>query len=83
MNNINNMKVEGLSFTYPNDDAMILKEINLEVRGGDFVCLLGQSGCGKSTFIRCIAGFEEFEGDIICSGKKVTKPGTDRIMVFS
>ena len=83
MNNINNMKVEGLSFTYPNDDAMILKEINLEVRGGDFVCLLGQSGCGKSTLLRLLAGLEiASTGKIEMNGQRITGAGLDRGVVF-
>ena len=83
MNNINNMKVKGLSFTYPNDDAMILKEINLEVRGGDFVCLLGQSGCGKSTLLRLLAGLEiASTGKIEMNGQRITGAGLDRGVVF-
>ena len=63
-------------------DAHILKDISLKVTENTVMALIGPSGCGKSTLIRCIAGFEEFEGDIICSNKKVSKPGIDRMMVF-
>lgn len=78
------LKISSLTKTYytQKKSRTILKNINLTVNKSDFLCVLGPSGCGKSTLIRCIAGFEEYEGEVICSGKKVTKPGTDRIMVF-
>ena len=78
------LRIENLSKTYYNqkNGNSILKNINLSIEKGEFVCVLGPSGCGKSTLIRCIAGFEEFEGTVISGGKSVTKPGTDRMMVF-
>ena len=57
-------------------------DLNLEIKDGEFMCILGPSGCGKSTLLRCIAGFEDYEGKIICSEKTVKSPSTDRIMVF-
>jgi len=78
------LQVKGLKKTYytQKNATNILKGIDLEIEKGEFLCILGPSGCGKSTLIRCIAGFEDFEGTIISSGKEVTKPGTDRMMVF-
>lgn len=78
------LKIENLKKTFYTQKvpSNILKDINLEIQKGEFVCILGPSGCGKSTLIRCIAGFEEFEGTITSNGKVVTKPGTDRMMVF-
>ncbi|HIU26315.1 MAG TPA: ABC transporter ATP-binding protein [Candidatus Copromorpha excrementigallinarum] len=64
------------------DSRDIIKDLDLTVDQGDFLCILGPSGCGKTTLIRCIAGFESYEGDILVEGKKVEKPGIDRIMVF-
>ncbi len=49
------IKVENLSFYYKNQS--ILKDINLEVKKGDFLALMGPNGGGKSTLIRCILGF--------------------------
>ena len=46
--------VDHLSFAYPGTDKLILKDIEMEIPAGEFVCLLGQSGCGKSTFLRCV-----------------------------
>lgn len=60
----------------------ILKDLDLQVSEGDFLTILGPSGCGKTTLIRCIAGFEDYQGDILVEGKKVSTPGIDRFMVF-
>jgi len=78
------LKIENLSKTYYTQKVgtTILKDVNLEIEKGEFVCVLGPSGCGKSTLIRCVCGFEEFDGTIISNGNPVTKPGTDRMMVF-
>ena len=55
-----NVEAKGLSFAYPDEpEKLILKDINLQVEAGDFVCLLGQSGCGKSTFLRLLAGLNK------------------------
>jgi len=60
-----------------------LDDFNLDVRHGEFVCLLGPSGCGKTTILRIVAGLEDAsEGDVILRGKKAPSPGLDRGMVF-
>ena len=60
----------------------ILDHLDLVVQEGDFLTILGPSGCGKTTLIRCIAGFEDYEGEILIEGKPVSKPGIDRMMIF-
>lgn len=70
-------------FQSDSGDVVALKDINLEIKDGQFVCLLGPSGCGKSTLLNAIAGFSlPSTGEIIVNGKKVTEPGPDRGMVF-
>ncbi len=60
----------------------ILDHLDLSVNEGDFLTILGPSGCGKTTLIRCIAGFEDYEGEILVEGKAVSQPGIDRMMIF-
>src|SRR4051812_13951357 len=60
-----------------------LQDIDLDVRAGEFVCLLGPSGCGKSTLLNIVAGFiQPTAGQVLTFGKAVTVPGPDRAMVF-
>ncbi|WP_460274202.1 ABC transporter ATP-binding protein [Celeribacter sp. ULVN23_4] len=68
----------GISF----GDAHIVSNVNLDIRPGEFICLLGPSGCGKSTLLNAIAGFLPVAGQIRVGDKTVTKPGLDRGVVF-
>jgi len=75
------VRIENLSFAY--DTELILKDIDMVVDDGDFVCLLGQSGCGKSTFLRLLAGLEvPTEGKIYIGNQPVRGAGLDRGVVF-
>lgn len=74
--------VQNLSFAYEKD-KLILKDISLHVAAGEFVCLLGQSGCGKSTFLRLLAGLERpTQGELRIGEKAVEEAGLDRGVVF-
>ncbi len=60
-----------------------LEEINLDIRKNEFLAILGASGCGKSTFLRMLAGFlHPTTGKIFANGRQVEGPGPDRGMVF-
>ena len=70
-------------FKTPGGEVIALKDINLQIKQGEFVCLLGPSGCGKSTLLNAVAGFAlPSAGQISVQGKKVVAPGPDRGMVF-
>ncbi|GHU39390.1 sulfonate ABC transporter ATP-binding protein [Clostridia bacterium] len=71
------------SFAVDGQNVPVLKDINLEVKKGEFITIVGQSGCGKSTLLKLVAGIVSYsEGDIIRNGVRVTEPGTDCGMVF-
>ena len=62
---------------------LALEDINLEIADGEFVCLVGHSGCGKSTMLSLIAGLEKpTKGEIRIDGKPIEGPGPDRSIVF-
>ena len=64
--------INDLSFAYSDEpEKLIIKDINLEIKQGEFVCLLGQSGCGKSTLLKLLAGLQKpSEGEITIDGVK-------------
>src|SRR6202451_1640274 len=60
-----------------------LKDILLTINPGEFVCIVGGSGCGKTTLLRIIAGLEtDYEGAVFLDGKKLIGTGLDRGVVF-
>jgi sulfonate transport system ATP-binding protein len=62
---------------------LALKDILLTIDPGEFVCVVGGSGCGKTTLLRIIAGLEtEYEGAVCLDGKQLTGTGLDRGVVF-
>lgn len=69
------IKISGLNFSYPNSDYIGLKDINLSINKGDFIVLFGRSGCGKSTFLKhlkpVITPFGKLEGSIEFCGKDI------------
>ena len=76
--NAEKLAVEGVSkwFRTRRADVHALDNVSLNVREGEFVCLVGPSGCGKSTLLNIIAGLEmPDEGQVLADGKPVTGPG--------
>ena len=82
------LEINGLSKSFGTEDAgskpvVVLDDLSISVPENQFVCLLGASGCGKTTLLRIIAGLTEPDsGTMIVDGKVVTGPGQDRSMVF-
>src|SRR5436305_1827911 len=74
-----------LTKTYPTAQgpAVIVKDFDLRIEQGEFVCLIGHSGCGKSTVLSMVAGLNELSsGGIILAGRELDGPGPDRGVVF-
>jgi len=67
----------------PKGPAIIVKDFNLRIKQGEFVCLIGHSGCGKSTVLSMVAGLNEITGGgIILAGKELVGAAPDRGVVF-
>lgn len=63
--------------------AVIVRDFDLNIQEGEFVCLIGHSGCGKSTVLSMVAGLNEpTSGGIILGGRELDGPGPDRGVVF-
>jgi nitrate ABC transporter ATP-binding subunit len=83
MDNFLELSQLGKTYTTPHGPAVIVKDVNLRLRRGEFVSIIGHSGCGKSTILSIVMGLNEAtEGGVVLAGKEVTGPGTDRGVVF-
>ena len=74
--------IKGGFFGGATGSVKAVDDVSFNIKRGTTMGLVGESGCGKTTFLRCIGGFETFDGTVKVNGKEVTEPGTDRIMVF-
>ncbi|KZY68201.1 bacitracin ABC transporter ATP-binding protein [Oleiphilus sp. HI0071] len=73
----------GIDFPTPKGPFTALQDVNLNVKEGEFISLIGHSGCGKSTVLNIVAGLHQAtNGGVILDGKEVTEPGPDRAVVF-
>ncbi|MBR3736391.1 MAG: ABC transporter ATP-binding protein [Lachnospiraceae bacterium] len=82
----NKIEIRGVNKNFiqnGNEITEVLKDINLDIKEGEFICLLGHSGCGKSTLLRIIAGLEmDYEGEAYIDGKAISGPSLDKGLVF-
>lgn len=77
------IKNVAVSFKTPKGIYTAVKNIDLDIRKGEIVALIGHSGCGKSTLMNTISGMvKPSSGEVIANGKRVTGPGPDRGIVF-
>ena len=73
----------GKTYPGPRGPAVIVEAFDLMLAAGEFVTLIGHSGCGKSTVLSMVAGLSEpSDGGIVLDGKEITGPGPDRGVVF-
>jgi NitT/TauT family transport system ATP-binding protein len=79
------LEVRGLNMTFRTEESevRVLEDVALDVREGEFVCILGPSGCGKSTLLNILAGFlEPTSGSVRIDAEEVRGPDPRRIFVF-
>lgn len=82
---MNHIQIEDLTYTYEGSgqNRPVIENLNLEIETGEFVCLVGHSGCGKTTLLNLIAGLlSPTSGHIRIDGKEIKGPGLDRNVIF-
>src|SRR3989449_766543 len=73
----------GKTYETPSGQAVIVRDFTLYVDEGEFVCLLGHSGCGKTTVLSILMGLvAPSTGGVVIAGREIDGPGTDRGVVF-
>jgi ABC-type lipoprotein export system ATPase subunit len=81
MNNEALLSGKGLSKNY--GDLKVVKDVSLSVKAGEFVCLVGKSGCGKTTLLSLLSGLERpTSGQVMLDGKDVTSATEDELALF-
>ncbi len=84
MKNIH-LNIDHISMEFPTPDGpyVALQDVDLEMKEGEFVSLIGHSGCGKSTVLNVVAGLHKAtNGGVVLDGKEVNEPGPERAVVF-
>lgn len=79
------LQISHLDVEFPTKDGSFtaLKDVSLDVHEGEFISIIGHSGCGKSTVMNVIAGLTEgTRGGALVNGREVSGPGPDRALVF-
>jgi nitrate/nitrite transport system ATP-binding protein len=78
-----NISQVSIDFPTPNGPFKALDKVDMKIDEGEFVSLIGHSGCGKSTVLNIVAGlYQATEGGVILNGREVNAPGPDRAVVF-
>ena len=73
----------GMTFKTKRGPFVALRDIDLSVQKGEFIALIGHSGCGKTTLLNLIAGLlKPTTGMLLCAGREIAGPGPDRGVVF-
>jgi len=78
-----NISQVDMVFPTPTGGFTALKEVDLQIDKGEFISLIGHSGCGKSTVLNIVAGlYQASKGGILLNNKEVNEPGPERAVVF-
>jgi len=79
------IQLRGVSHEFPGRQGNVsaIERVSLEIDTGEFVCVVGRSGCGKTTLVNLLAGFfRPSRGEVLINGSQVKAPGLDRGVVF-
>ncbi len=79
------LSLENVAKVYPTPKGpyTVLQDVNLNVAEGEFICLIGHSGCGKTTLLNMVSGFATpSSGYVTLHDRPITGPGPDRMVVF-
>jgi nitrate ABC transporter ATP-binding subunit len=79
------LELTGLTKVFPTDAGpfVAVKDVNVRIQRSEFICIVGHSGCGKSTVLSIIAGLQRAtEGGVVINGRQTIEPGADRAVVF-
>lgn len=81
------LRVEGLKKAFPaaqgKGETVIFDDVNFQIDRGEFVCIIGHSGCGKTTILNVLAGLEKpTDGHAFIDGRSIEGPSLDRGVVF-
>ena len=75
-----NIKLENISFRYTESGPLVLNDLSLDIKEGEYLAIVGQTGCGKSTLVRILLGFEEpLKGKVYFDGKDITTLDTSSL----
>ena len=77
------LQVQSLGKRYPGSPEPVFEHVNFQLRRGEFVCIIGHSGCGKTTILNVLAGLDTAtSGNVFMDGREVHAPGLERGVVF-
>ena len=83
MNSYLSLESLGITFDTDNGPLNVLNDVSLKIDKGEFISLIGHSGCGKSTVLNIVAGLlRATSGGVLLENHEVNEPGPDRAVVF-
>jgi len=79
------LKISHIDMAFPTSSGSFtaLKDVDIQIKKGEFISLIGHSGCGKSTVLNIVAGiYQATNGGVLLKNKEVNEPGPERAVVF-